>query len=571
MNVKLIGKHEKDSRACRDGLALTLNELMAEDKSIVYVDCDLMGCINTKMLMKNYPDRAFEAGIAEGNAAGVAAGLAATGKKVFFHSFGTFSSRRCYDQIYMSAAYAGLSVRVLGSDAGVTAAFNGGTHMPLEDAAMYLSIPETTVLDPADYGCVYVCGLEVEEKTGDVVVDFLERSGLPVFFAPGPRLRRIDPGLMERVFALRPVLHLNDDEAEEYTGTDTLEDAAGGLGEADQDALEQAVVQLHVPASDIPEAAHGKGVGHHAEDEIVLHLVPLPTDLHGKGAYRGQALHALQQIRHMAQHVLHLLPGLVGHVREQAESGDVYEHVVHIVISEGADVAGKVTAPHRYLGGPHHVLGQGDAASEVICAPRGDIADGRAQAALDHSRHYLVQGAVAAAAYYQFVILPAARHHSPCVIPLLCGRYRDLIPLLGEDIQYISQPVPDLGLAGFGIVYKKQLSLHRTSPLFPAGEKSRDSVQRGLLVSPLRGNLQVFAQVHSQRHHAHDALGIHPLVAGPDVDGAFVLAGLLHQHGDMPCHLLPLQIDADMLLFHEFVLLARFGTHVLVPLSLCYL
>ena len=136
MNVKLIGKHEKDSRACRDGLALTLNELMAEDKSIVYVDCDLMGCINTKQLRQNYPDRAFEAGIAEGNAAGVSAGLAATGKKVFFHSFGTFSSRRCYDQIYMSAAYAGLSVRVLGSDAGVTAAFNGGTHMPLEDAAV---------------------------------------------------------------------------------------------------------------------------------------------------------------------------------------------------------------------------------------------------------------------------------------------------------------------------------------------------------------------------------------------------------------------------------------------------
>ena len=151
MNVKLIGEHKKDSRACRDGLALTLNEMMVEDKSICYVDCDLMGCINTKMLRKNYPDRAFEAGIAEANGAGVAAGLAATGKKVFYHSFGTFSSRRCYDQIYMSAAYAGLSVRVLGSDAGVTAAFNGGTHMPLEDAAMYLSIPETTVLDPADY------------------------------------------------------------------------------------------------------------------------------------------------------------------------------------------------------------------------------------------------------------------------------------------------------------------------------------------------------------------------------------------------------------------------------------
>ena len=51
----------------------------------------------------------------------------------------------------MSAAYAGLTVHVLGSDAGVSAAYNGGTHMPLEDGAMYLSIPESTVLDPADY------------------------------------------------------------------------------------------------------------------------------------------------------------------------------------------------------------------------------------------------------------------------------------------------------------------------------------------------------------------------------------------------------------------------------------
>ena len=181
MNVKLIGKHEKDSRACRDGLALTLNEMMAEDKSICYVDCDLMGCINTKMLQKNYPDRAFEAGIAEGNGAGVAAGLAATGKKVFFHSFGTFSSRRCYDQIYMSAAYAGLSVRVLGSDAGVTAAFNGGTDMPLEDAGMYLSIPETTVLDPADYAQLASITRQLANVEGVSYTRFVRKGIIKVY------------------------------------------------------------------------------------------------------------------------------------------------------------------------------------------------------------------------------------------------------------------------------------------------------------------------------------------------------------------------------------------------------
>lgn len=181
MNVKLIGKHEKDSRACRDGLALTLNEMMAEDKSICYVDCDLMGCINTKMLQKNYPERAFQAGIAEANGAGVSAGLAATGKKVFFHSFGTFSSRRCYDQIYMSAAYAGLSVRVLGSDAGVTAAFNGGTHMPLEDAAMYLSIPGTTVLDPADYDQLACITRKLAEVEGVSFTRFVRKDIIRVY------------------------------------------------------------------------------------------------------------------------------------------------------------------------------------------------------------------------------------------------------------------------------------------------------------------------------------------------------------------------------------------------------
>ena len=144
-----------------------------------------MGCINTKMLRKNYPDCAFEAGIAEANGAGVAAGLAAAGKKVFFHSFGTFSSRRCYDQIYMSAAYAGLPVHVLGSDAGVTAAFNGGTHMPLEDAAMYLSIPETVVLDPADYAQLECITRQLPGITSGVTYTRFVRKGIVKVYEDG--------------------------------------------------------------------------------------------------------------------------------------------------------------------------------------------------------------------------------------------------------------------------------------------------------------------------------------------------------------------------------------------------
>ncbi|MBQ9492227.1 MAG: transketolase family protein [Oscillibacter sp.] len=185
MSVNLIGKHEKDPRAARDAVALTLDAMMEKDPAICYLDCDLMGCINTKRLREHYPDRAFQAGIAEGNAAGIAAGLAATGKKVFFHSFGTFSSRRCYDQIYMSAAYAGLPVHVLCSDPGVTAAFNGGTHMPFEDAAMYLSIPDAVVTDPCDYAQIACVTRQLPDITGGVTMTRFPRKDIIRVYGDG--------------------------------------------------------------------------------------------------------------------------------------------------------------------------------------------------------------------------------------------------------------------------------------------------------------------------------------------------------------------------------------------------
>src|SRR5699024_9214148 len=88
MSVNLIGKHEKDSRANRDGYVEAMLEMMAENDKLVHIDCDLMGCINTGKLQKAFPERTFNAGIAEQNAMGVAAGMAATGLTAFVHSFG---------------------------------------------------------------------------------------------------------------------------------------------------------------------------------------------------------------------------------------------------------------------------------------------------------------------------------------------------------------------------------------------------------------------------------------------------------------------------------------------------
>ena len=150
MSVTLIGKHEKDSRANRDGYVEAMLEMMAENDKLVHIDCDLMGCINTGKLQKAFPERTFNAGIAEQNAMGVAAGMAATGLTAFVHSFGCFASRRMFDQAFLAAGYSELPVHVIGSDPGVTAAFNGATHMPFEDCALYMTIPNAVVIDSCD-------------------------------------------------------------------------------------------------------------------------------------------------------------------------------------------------------------------------------------------------------------------------------------------------------------------------------------------------------------------------------------------------------------------------------------
>ena len=77
---------------------------------------------------------------------------------------------------------------------------------------------------------VYICGLEIEDKTGGTIVDFLEaHPNLPVFYGPGPRLKMIPEDLMQRIFALRPVVHLNEDEVCRNTGCDSIEEAAKAL------------------------------------------------------------------------------------------------------------------------------------------------------------------------------------------------------------------------------------------------------------------------------------------------------------------------------------------------------
>ena len=122
-------------------------------------------------------------GISESNMVGVAAGLASCGKIPFVHSFGTFATRRCFDQITISVCYAGLSIKIVGSDPGVAAELNGGTHMPLEDAGIMRTLPGMTIFEPTDSVQLRQALPAIVEHPGPVYIRMRRRCAESVFDA----------------------------------------------------------------------------------------------------------------------------------------------------------------------------------------------------------------------------------------------------------------------------------------------------------------------------------------------------------------------------------------------------
>lgn len=148
--MEIVYNGEMDKRACKEVLGRVIPALVKENPDIVYLDADLMSCIGTLKGTRDVQDRAINCGIAEANMIGVACGLASAGFKPIVHTFGPFASRRCFDQVFLSAGYARNDITIIGTDPGVMAAMNGGTHMPFEDMALYNTIPGATVIDVTD-------------------------------------------------------------------------------------------------------------------------------------------------------------------------------------------------------------------------------------------------------------------------------------------------------------------------------------------------------------------------------------------------------------------------------------
>ena len=137
-------------RATRDAYGDTLKALGAEYPEIVVLDADLSASTKTQVFAKEFPNRFFNCGIAEGNMMSVAAGLAAAGKTVFASTFAVFGAGRAYEQIRNSICYPRLNVKVALTHAGITVGEDGATHQMLEDIALMRVLPNMTVIVPAD-------------------------------------------------------------------------------------------------------------------------------------------------------------------------------------------------------------------------------------------------------------------------------------------------------------------------------------------------------------------------------------------------------------------------------------
>lgn len=177
---------QKEDRWLRETYVDLLLEYAQKDDRIVLVEADLARAAGTLRFAEKYPERLIDVGVAEANMVGTAAGMAAMGKIPFAHSFTPFITRRACDQVTLSVAYAGLPVKLVGSDPGVTAELNGGTHMSMEDVAIMRNIPGMVVVEPTDSAQLKKAFPQILEHDGPVYIRLLRRFAAKIFDENSP-------------------------------------------------------------------------------------------------------------------------------------------------------------------------------------------------------------------------------------------------------------------------------------------------------------------------------------------------------------------------------------------------
>jgi transketolase len=178
MEFEVLGN--KDTRS---GFGEGLAVLGAQNPNVVALCADLTGSLKMDAFQKAHPDRFFQAGIAEANMIGLAAGMTIGGKIPFTGTFANFSTGRVYDQIRQSVAYSKKNVKICASHAGLTLGEDGATHQVLEDIGMMRMLPNMTVIVPADFNQTKQATIAIAAHDGPVYLRF-GRPVMPIFVKP---------------------------------------------------------------------------------------------------------------------------------------------------------------------------------------------------------------------------------------------------------------------------------------------------------------------------------------------------------------------------------------------------
>lgn len=167
--------------ATRAAFGNALVELGAKRDDFVVLDADLAAATQTGMFKKAFPDRFYDCGIAEADMMGIAAGIAATGKKVVCSSFAMFAAGRAFEQVRNSIGYPHLNVIIGATHAGISVGEDGATHQCCEDIALMRTIPGMTIINPADETEAKKAVEAAFELDGPVYMRF-GRLAVPVIF-----------------------------------------------------------------------------------------------------------------------------------------------------------------------------------------------------------------------------------------------------------------------------------------------------------------------------------------------------------------------------------------------------
>jgi transketolase len=165
----ILDKFELDKVEMRTAYCNALIEAAKQNDKVVAIDCDVKFSMGTKPFYDLFPARGINCGIMEAHAMGFSAGMSATGLIPFVHAFGTFATRRVFDQLFLSCAYQDLNVKIIGGDAG------------FEDMGIMRNIPNFTIIEPCDTAMYPQAVKYMAETYGNVYMRSSRKKAIKVY------------------------------------------------------------------------------------------------------------------------------------------------------------------------------------------------------------------------------------------------------------------------------------------------------------------------------------------------------------------------------------------------------